>query len=376
MFELTRTVLLLVVGLASILCVALPPNYFLWQLKIVLSEYPHIPLLAALIVFGLPGYERNLWLWPQLTLTVAAVVMSLYPIVGAATIANSLPQELDKTFGKAEINEKPFSYFKLFVPDPTDPAPDTHTYFQDSVQELKFDLYKASGKKRPVVIVIHGGGWDSGDRTQMHQFDRYLASKNYNVVAIDYSLAPQFQCPKPVIDVQTCIDYLKVNSDKLNVDPNNIVLLGRSAGGQIALQAGYSLHRPEIKGIVAFYSPADMVWGYSLSVDNAILKSKTLITQYVGGKLDKVRDNYENATAMTHVTTQSPPTLMIHGKKDNMVAFGHNLHLIEKLKPAGVPHYLLALPWATHGADWHLNGPSGQLSSYAVEHFLHSTFKE
>ena len=210
----------------------------------------------------------------------------------------------------------------------------------------------------------------------MYHFDCYLASKGYNVVAIDYSLAPKYQNPQQITDVANCISYLKANSEKLGLDANNIVLLGRSAGGQIALQSGYSLHLKEIKGIVAFYSPADMVWGYSLSVDNAILKSKTLITQYVGGKLSDVPQRYEDATAMTHVTADSPPTLMIHGKKDNMVAYGHNLHLIEKLKPAGVPYYLLGLPWATHGADWHMNGPSGQLSSYAVEHFLHSVFHE
>ncbi|MES2628334.1 MAG: alpha/beta hydrolase [Bacteroidota bacterium] len=369
--ELIRTLLLVFMAAVSILCIILPPNYLLWQIKIVVSEYSHIPVLITLLLFLVPGFHRQYWMIPQVILLLTALSLFLFPVYEAGQIAGKLPQELEKSFGPAEVKTDPFSVVKMFRSAPDGPLPTTLTYYSDGRRSLDLDFYQSQEKKAaPLVIVIHGGGWDSGNKSQMETFNRVLAANGYNVAAINYSLAPDFQSPQQLDDVQHCIDFLSANAGKYQVDTSRIVLLGRSAGGQIALQAGYSLHLPQIKGIVAFYSPADMVWGYSLSTDNSVLKSKTLITQYMGGTLDEVRHKYEDATAMTHVTPSSPPTLMIHGLKDNMVAYGHNLHLIKTLTPNHVPHYLLSLPWATHGADYHLNGPSGQLSTYAVLHFL------
>ncbi len=376
MLEIIRTLFLFLLGLTAILCVVFPPNYFLWQLKIVISEYPHIPLLAGIIIFALPGYHRHAWIWPQLVLVIEIIVLCLYPILGAYSIASTLDQDLNNAFGPAEIKQDAFSSVRLFVPAPDAPKPRTLTYFTEADRKLQCDFYPATAKVvAPLVLVIHGGGWDSGDRMQINDFNRFLAGKGYNVVAMDYSLAPKFHNPHQVGDVKNCISYLNDHAAELKIDTSRIALLGRSAGGQIALQAGYSMEMPEIKGIVAFYTPADMVWGYSLSFDTDILKSKSLITQYMGGKLADIPEKYADATAMSHVKSDSPPTLMIHGQKDNMVAYEHNLHLIKKLGPAKVPHYLLTLPWATHGADYHLNGPSGQLSAYSVMYFLATVFK-
>lgn len=375
MFELIRTTLLLILGLAAILCIVFPPNYFLWQLKIVVTEFPHLLLLGSLILVAFPGYERHNWLWPQLILALETVVLCLYPILSANSIAEKLPLELKMAFGQSAVSETPFSSFKLVVPAPDSPLPTNRIYYSDQNRALSLDFYSASpAMNAPVIIVIHGGGWNGGDRSQMDHFNRFLAQKGYNVIAMDYSLAPEFQNPQQVVDVGNCLAYLTAHQQEMGLNMSRVVLLGRSAGGQIALQSAYSQGLSNIKGVIAFYTPADMVWGYSLSVDNAVLKSKTLISQYVGGTIEENPEKYQAATAMSYVKPNTPPTLMIHGLKDNMVAYEHNLHLIETLKPAGVPHYLLTLPWATHGADYHLNGPSGQLSSYAILYFLQSVF--
>ena len=72
------------------------------------------------------------------------------------------------------------------------------------------------------------------------------------------------------------------------------------------------------------------------------------------------------------MTPQSVPTLMIHGMNDVLVSPEHDRKLIKKLKPNGVKYYWLQLAWATHGFDYNLNGPGGQLSTYAVETFLNT----
>jgi hypothetical protein len=63
-------------------------------------------------------------------------------------------------------------------------------------------------------------------------------------------------------DVGHALDFLKANAVRFDIDATRIVLLGRSAGGQIALSAAYGLRNPAIRGVVSFYGPTDLVWGY------------------------------------------------------------------------------------------------------------------
>src|SRR5690606_151850 len=116
---------------------------------------------------------------------------------------------------------------------------------------------------RPCVVVIHGGSWAGGNNKQLPELNSYLAISGYNVISINYRLVPLTTYPAPIEDVAAAIRFLKMNADNLRLDTSRIVLLGRSAGGQIALDAAYSIPDPSIKGVISYYGPTDMVWGYS-----------------------------------------------------------------------------------------------------------------
>ena len=96
---------------------------------------------------------------------------------------------------------------------------------------------------------------------------------------------------------------------------------------------------------------------------------------YLGGTYSQVPENYRQSSPIEFASVSSPPTLLLHGGNDVLVAFEHSRRLNNKLHQLGVRHYLLALPWATHGFDYNLNGPGGQLSTNLVERFLASVFK-
>jgi dipeptidyl aminopeptidase/acylaminoacyl peptidase len=83
-----------------------------------------------------------------------------------------------------------------------------------------------------------------------------------------------------------------------------------------------------------------------------------------------VPQNYFKSSPVVFVNTGSVPTLLIHGQQDVMVAYEHSTRLSKKLADSGVRRYLVSLPWATHGFDFTLNGPGGQLSTFSVERFL------
>jgi acetyl esterase/lipase len=75
------------------------------------------------------------------------------------------------------------------------------------------------------------------------------------------------------------------------------------------------------------------------------------------------------------VDAATPPTLLVHGRLDTLVWYRQSERLAARLAAAGVPHYFLSLPWATHAVEYNLNGPSGQLTAYALAWFLAAVTK-
>jgi len=242
------------------------------------------------------------------------------------------------------------------------------------VMKLDFFPSQITGKC-PCVIVVHGGSWSSGDSKQLPDLNHYLAKKGYNVAAINYRLAPKYQTPAPVKDIKNTMDYFRKHADELHIDTNNFVLLGRSAGSQIALLAAYTLHDKNIKGVIDFYGPVDMVWGYSIPSNPLIMNSRGVMDAYIGGPYSKVPQKYHDSSPLFFVDKNTVPSLIIHGTNDVLVSWIHSNKLDVKLTENGVKHYWLKLPWATHGFDYNLYGPGGQLSTYAVEQFLNTVTK-
>ena len=103
---------------------------------------------------------------------------------------------------------------------------------------------------------------------------------------------------------------------------------------------------------------------------NCAIRSPSLIRALLGGTPEQQLARYDDASALRFVTTDSPPTLMLHGYLDILARHEHNVRLSARLTEVGVPHYFLSLPWATHAFDYNLDGPGGQLADYAIDQFL------
>ena len=166
------------------------------------------------------------------------------------------------------------------------------------------------------------------------------------------------------------LDYLRAHAAELHIDTNNFVLLGRSAGGHIVLESAYTLHQPGIKGVISLYGPTDMEWAYNNPDNPLVMHSKKVMQDFFGGSDKEVPQQYADGSPINFVTPQTTPTLLIHGGHDAHVHFELSQMLDKKLQENNVPHLLLGLPWATHGCEYTLNGPSGQLAKYTIERFV------
>ncbi|TWR24008.1 alpha/beta hydrolase [Mucilaginibacter achroorhodeus] len=368
MIRLIFSILLL---LTALLILFPAPEYHLWLLAVISGEYCWVLALVALVVLGAGQRGDKNFIIGSIISAIGFLIFIL-PLFQASQISGKLGNDLDKAFPAKNSSEaaKPFSFAKLFAKTPPI-GHSTRTYITYADTSLTLDFYPSKVKApRPCVIVIHGGSWSSGDSQQLPELNNILAANGYNVASINYRMAPRWKSPAPVEDVENALKCLRAHAADLSIDTNRFVLLGRSAGGQIALVAGYTLKNQHIAGVIDFYDPADMVWGYSVPSSKLIMDSRKVMERYLGGTYAKVPQQYVNSSPLTFVDASVPPTLIIHGANDALVAYEHSRRLNEKLQQAGVPHYWLKLPWATHGFDYNINGPGGQLSTYAVLRFM------
>ncbi|RYE16710.1 MAG: alpha/beta hydrolase [Sphingobacteriales bacterium] len=370
-----RLILLIIFFLISLLAFFGAPTHQLWIFAIAVTEYPLIPaLITALVTTG--AFVKQKYRLVGNILGFITIAMFLSPVARAYMIGKTTRAEMVTAFGDSAVfpvENRPFRFSKLFNTKDIDVKYNTLTYVTYPGVSLKLDLYPAQKPgKRPCVVVVHGGSWSSGNSLQLPELNSYLAKMGYHVAAINYRLAPAYKNPAPVQDVKAAIDYLRAHANELNIDTNKFVLLGRSAGAQVALLAAYTLHIPGLKGVVDFYGPADMVWGYSVPAKPLVMDSQGVMQKYLGGTYEQVPANYKASSPVEFVTRQAPPTLIIHGGNDVLVAYEHSTRLEKKLQENGIKYYWLKLPWATHAFDYNLNGPGGQLSTYAVEAFLNT----
>jgi acetyl esterase/lipase len=376
MFRLVLSILFLLI---SSLAVLKAPTNLLWQLSIAVTEWGHIFAIIIIMSLLFPWWNTDMGKLSAVISSVA-LMLSLSPIVRALMIEGRTEKAIAQTFGTTDNKDfrpKALVLSELFtgIKNPA-VAYKNIVYAIYPDRDVTLDFYPTKVKNAPCVIVVHGGGWYSGDSQQLAPLNSYLAARGYAVVAINYRLAPKYQYSQQIEDVHNAVAYVKAHAEELGIDSTNLVLLGRSAGAQLVLQAAYTVTDKDIKGVVSFYAPADMVWGYSLPCNKLIMDSRKVLDEYIGVSCFVDESKYTAASPIEHITADAPPTLLLHGEPDVMVAFEQRRRLNEKLNKLGVKHLLVDLPWATHGYDFNFSGPGSQISTYAIERFFASVTRK
>ena len=220
----------------------------------------------------------------------------------------------------------------------------------------KMDLYLPSKDKgpTPVVINIHGGGWNHGVKESQTGFSTFFKI-GFAVANIEYRLTPQATAPAAVEDTRCALIYLIQHAKELNIDVNKIVIMGGSAGGHLALMGGLlannhifdtnckGVENIKVAAIIDKYGITD-VWDWGYGKD---LTSKSA-TRWLG---DKAKDEKFAASVspITYVTKDSPPTFIVHGDADPTVPYQQSVKLHDKLVAAGVQTEFITVPGGQHG---------------------------
>src|SRR6185436_9205212 len=140
------------------------------------------------------------------------------------------------------------------------------------------------------IIVFHGGGWRNGDKQQYFEpTNRYLANLGFVVFDVQYRLSGVAKWPAQLEDARTAIQWVRDCAGDYHVDPHQIALLGRSAGGHIALMAAFRADAAtQVQAVMAFYTPTDLKF--------ANLTSASSIYNLLGGRFEDMPERYTDAT--------------------------------------------------------------------------------
>ena len=226
--------------------------------------------------------------------------------------------------------------------------------------EVDVVLLKGGNGPFPAVVCLHGGGWVLGNRKTNLPLMIKLAQSGYVALSAEYRLAVTDPFPAAVHDVKCAVRWLRANAEVFNVDPDRIAAFGYSSGGHLACLLGMTRPQDGLEGLNGHLdqpSRVQLVISYYGICDlNELYKDKNPLTRFslskfVGACPFNAPDQYGNASPISYVHKNAPPTLLIHGTSDKLVPIKQSQILEAKLKNVGAEVRLLTLDGAPHCFD-------------------------
>jgi acetyl esterase/lipase len=241
------------------------------------------------------------------------------------------------------------------------PLPQGTTVLKDQVlgehERQRIDLYlPKADKPLPVVLYVHGGGWEGGSKDS-GGMALALLYRGFAVAACNYRLSKHAVYPAQIEDCKAAVRWLRGNAQKYNLDKDHIGAVGTSAGGHLVALLGTTADVPELEGKGPFpkeSSRVQAVCDWFGPTDLAKMSPpgvETPITRLLGGSILEKKKVADLANPILFVDKKDAPFLILHGDKDPLVPVSQSEMLHEALKKAGVESELCVVAGAGHNAQ-------------------------
>jgi len=216
-------------------------------------------------------------------------------------------------------------------------------------------------EKPPVVVYVHGGGWQAGSRADLPVTG--LLDYGFAVASVDYRLSTRAPFPAQIHDIKAAIRFLRAKADELGIDTKRIAICGTSAGGHLAALTGVSNGHEELEGrvgdhldqssrvdaIVSFFGASDLRSILDQSTESGREFRIPVLQLFLGDLPDRVPVLAKLASPVAHLDTADPPILLIHGDADPQMPFAQSEEFQKSCWAAGIPVRLVTLPGSKHG---------------------------
>jgi acetyl esterase/lipase len=405
------------------------PAPLLWILKLFASALSPLLFLTGVlsIIVGLTTGSVFI------SLIGIYVALFFFSHIYMITLPPDISSGFESTFGSNWENGIRAEQKNHFLPRriilrlPTVPIPHfeqniSFTTIPGTDRQLLCDIWQPNATVAPsglAFIYLHGSAWTLLDKdVGTRQLFNHLAAQGHVIMDVAYRLAPETDMMGMVHDVKRAVAWMKGNAPTYRVNPKTIVVGGGSAGGHLALMATYTANNPRftpkeleskdmsVCGVVSLYGPTDleaMYYHTNQQLTTRLVKGnpKKAVPQMpkwiikmmgksynrfhfenfanagtfaflLGGHPDECREQYALYSPVTHVSSQCPPTLLLHGEHDTMAPVKTTRFLYTRLLEKKVPTVMHILPQTDHAFDLILPqiSPSAHSAIYDVERFL------
>ncbi len=236
-------------------------------------------------------------------------------------------------------------------------------YSESGHERQKLDLYlPANAKNAPLVVWIHGGGWQNGSKDRSPAL--MLLSHGYAVASINYRLSSHAQFPAQIEDCKAAIRWLRAHARQHGYDPDRIAAWGSSAGGHLVALLGVTgevkdFDRGEnpgvssrVQAVVNFYGPSELLTMDAQSGANSKMKHNAPDSpeaKLLGGPIQEHKERARQASPLHYISPDDAPMLIVHGDSDPLVPVKQSEVFFAALKKAGVDASLYIVKSGGHG---------------------------
>ena len=213
-------------------------------------------------------------------------------------------------------------------------------------RELHLDVFQPAADKanQQAIMLIHGGGWRSGNKSHFYAMANLLAQRGYVVFTPEYRLSMEAQYPAGLNDINDAITYVKAHAAAFGFDPTKLAIGGGSSGGHMAGLIGNTANTLLFKGetpdadtrvyaVVDLDGVLDFTHPLALANENK-RKDKSAAGMWFGGAYEDTQAKWEEASTAKHIDAESPPMLIISSGQMRFTA-GKD-EVLQKLKAAGI----------------------------------------
>lgn len=240
-------------------------------------------------------------------------------------------------------------------------------WFGHTTKDLKMDViypHEGQDKSWPCIVWICGGAWLQMDVHAWIPNLVDLARKGYVVASVEYRDSNYAVFPGQVEDIKKAIRYLRAHSQRYQIDPDHIGVMGESAGGHLAGMIGTTGHvqgldvgeyldySSAVQAACPWYIPSDFqqMPVFDEDIYLGLLPESRLINSIAKVNPDKAKE----ASPITYIDDKTPPFLLIHGTQDQVVPHNQSELMYEALEAKGLPVDLISIEGADH-ADKHFS---------------------
>lgn len=237
---------------------------------------------------------------------------------------------------------------------------------------------KKSWRKRAAIVLVHGGGWATGDHYRFSHLGFKLAQQGYVVITPTYRLYKDAPFPACLYDVKNAIRWVRANAEKYGIHSDRIGAYGNSAGGTLALTAAITNGRKDLEGdgthldfssdlqcMVASGAVGDML--HPTHGQRAKFAYRNLARGKNRNLSEKdMQPVMRAASPSSYINSKSPPLLLVHGAKDTVVNIASTDEFVKQMKAEGVDITYLRFADGSHG----VMGQKGKVTTPAMEKFF------